>query len=316
MPANNALRARGRHRAAFCRTGCPPCGMRRVRIARSSGRRGAFASVTVTRATLSSTRSVTPAGQIPRRGFCRTIGRFRKGHLTLSAPKARSFRAVDISAGALHAQPPSPTGGPRQQDDGGRNMRRKLFVWVFGAMFVSAWIGMIGVDPSLASRPTKNDLDGDGLSNRREARLGTDPLNPDSDDDGVSDGREVKKLKTDALDADTDDDGLNDGDEVADGTDPKDADSDDDGVVDGTEVEDSTDPNDADTDDDGLTDGEEHADGTDPLDADSDDDGIEDGEDDDSTPCDVQTDPSCNDDSNDDESADDGDSDEDVQNVG
>jgi hypothetical protein len=115
-------------------------------------------------------------------------------------------------------------------------MRRKLFVWTFGAMFLTAWIGMIGVDPAMARRATKNDVDADGLSNRWEARLGTDPL-----------------------DADTDDDGLDDGDEVADGTDP--------------------------------------------LDADSHDDGIED--DDDSAPCDVQADPTCNDNPDDDASPDD-----------
>ena len=36
-----------------------------------------------------------------------------------------------------------------------------------------------------------NDSDRDGLSNIREKRLGTDPLNPDSDGDGVPDGTEV-----------------------------------------------------------------------------------------------------------------------------
>jgi len=54
-----------------------------------------------------------------------------------------------------------------------------------------------------------------------ETGRGTDPLDSDSDDDGLSDGEEVA-LGTDPLDADSDDDGLSDGDEVALGTDPLD----------------------------------------------------------------------------------------------
>lgn len=34
------------------------------------------------------------------------------------------------------------------------------------------------------------DSDGDGLSNRKEKRLGLDPNNPDTDGDGITDGRE------------------------------------------------------------------------------------------------------------------------------
>lgn len=37
-----------------------------------------------------------------------------------------------------------------------------------------------------------DDSDGDGLSDAREAQLGTDPSNPDSDGDGFSDGEEVR----------------------------------------------------------------------------------------------------------------------------
>jgi hypothetical protein len=66
---------------------------------------------------------------------------------------------------------------------------------------------------------------------------GTDPLDADSDDDGLSDGDEVNVHGTDPLDADTDDDGLDDGIEVMFGTDPLDADSDDDGIPDGQDTE-------------------------------------------------------------------------------
>ena len=47
-----------------------------------------------------------------------------------------------------------------------------------------------------------------------------DPLDPDSDDDGLLDGAEVNTHATDPLDADSDDDGLLDGFEVAHGLDP------------------------------------------------------------------------------------------------
>jgi hypothetical protein len=96
---------------------------------------------------------------------------------------------------------------------------------------------------------------------------GTDPLNPDSDDDGMLDGDEVHVHATNPHDPDSDDDGLFDGEEVfAHATDPSDSDSDDDGLIDGDEVNvHRTDPNAPDTDDDGLTDSFEVTYGFDPL---------------------------------------------------
>ena len=124
------------------------------------------------------------------------------------------------------------------------------------------------------------DSDDDGLTDGEEVVLGTDPFDPDTDDDGLTDGQEVETYGTDPLDPDTDDDGLNDGDEIAAGTDPFDPDTDDDGLSDGDEVNlHGTDPLDPDTDDDGLLDGLEVTLGLDPLDSDTDDDGIPDGQD-------------------------------------
>ena len=76
------------------------------------------------------------------------------------------------------------------------------------------------------------DSDGDQLDNVAELGLGTNPLDSDSDGDGLDDGEEVNTYLTDPLDSDSDDDTLSDGDEISAGTDPLDADSDDDGLND------------------------------------------------------------------------------------
>ena len=148
-----------------------------------------------------------------------------------------------------------------------------------------------------------DDLDGDGLTNDLEAANNADPMNPDSDGDGLLDGEEVLTYQsnpqlvdsdsdglsdslevwefgTSPIKADTDDDGLSDTDELQTyETDPLVPDTDEDQLSDGYEVLTSgTDPLLPDTDEDGLLDGPEiltH--GTDPLDADSDDDSLSDG---------------------------------------
>src|SRR5215471_5382226 len=87
-------------------------------------------------------------------------------------------------------------------------------------------------DPSVAGQ----DPDHDGLTNLEEFQQGTDPNNPDTDGDGVSDGDEVHKYHTDPLNPDTDGDGLSDGDEIRLGTNPLNPDTDGDGIPDGIEV--------------------------------------------------------------------------------
>jgi hypothetical protein len=104
------------------------------------------------------------------------------------------------------------------------------------------------LDPS-DDAPVDGDPDGDGLPTSVELGLGTDPNDPDSDDDGLTDGAEVQTYGTDPLDADTDRDGLSDGDEVlVHHTDPLDPDTDGGGVSDGDEVARGTDPLNADDD--------------------------------------------------------------------
>ncbi len=118
---------------------------------------------------------------------------------------------------------------------------------------------------------SKEDTDGDGLSNILEYQFNTDPNNPDTDGDGFNDGEEVSngynpngigRLDTDGdglydwwekrygLDKDnpedskedTDGDGLNNKNEFIYKTDPRNPDSDGDGITDGDEVSQGTNP--------------------------------------------------------------------------
>lgn len=153
------------------------------------------------------------------------------------------------------------------------------------------------------SAPTiRVDSDGDGLYDDDELVYGSDPANPDSDQDTLSDGDEVHiygsdptamdsdgdglpdvneetQWGTDPANPDTDGDGLNDHDELGYGTDPLDSDADDDGLSDGDELlVYLSDPFDADSDNDGLLDGDEVRYGTDLFAKDSDGDGQWDGD--------------------------------------
>jgi len=65
------------------------------------------------------------------------------------------------------------------------------------------------------------DSDADGLSDKEEERLGTDPFLQDSDNDGLGDYQEVKVYGTDPNDPDTDKDSVSDGDEVKMGLNPR-----------------------------------------------------------------------------------------------
>ncbi len=123
----------------------------------------------------------------------------------------------------------------------------------------------------------EEDTDGDGLTNREETEIGTDPNNPDTDTDLLQDGPEVKVYITNPLLPDTDGDALSDGDEVERGTDPLRPDSDTDQLNDGDEVQRGTDPLVPDSDRDGLGDGDEVQRATNPLNPDTDEDKLFDG---------------------------------------
>ena len=113
------------------------------------------------------------------------------------------------------------------------------------------------------TNPLEKDTDGDGLYDDVEILItGTDPCLYDTDGDGLSDGDEVGR-QTNPLRVDTDGDGMPDGWEVTNGLDPRvkdgalDADSD--GLSNQLEWLNGTDPLDDDTDRDGLIDSREVA---------------------------------------------------------
>lgn len=85
-------------------------------------------------------------------------------------------------------------------------------------------VGVKGTVQSARTKPfptlSQNDSDKDGLPDQEEGLRGTDPKKADTDNDGMSDGEEVKGLGTDPLNSDTDGDGHNDGDEVKAGYNP------------------------------------------------------------------------------------------------
>lgn len=125
----------------------------------------------------------------------------------------------------------------------------------------------------------KGDTDEDGVLNFIEELKHTDPNNPDTDADNLTDYDEIATLGTDPLKPDTDGNGVTDGDEDVDKdgltnqeeihthqSNPVGVDSDGDHLPDGDEVKThGTDPAKADTDDDGKKDGWELDNDFDPL---------------------------------------------------
>ncbi len=118
------------------------------------------------------------------------------------------------------------------------------------------------------SNAEDDDRDGDGLVDRLEEKLGTDPDNPDTDGDGLSDSAEYFS-GLDPLDGGTAGNTTGDGTNI-----------DDNAGFTGDQNETSPDPNngaDGDPDKDGLTNSQEVANRTDPMRADTDGDGLSDG---------------------------------------
>ncbi|MFH0830618.1 MAG: UDP-N-acetylmuramoyl-L-alanyl-D-glutamate--2,6-diaminopimelate ligase [Parcubacteria group bacterium] len=108
-------------------------------------------------------------------------------------------------------------------------MRRRMFYLaiVFGLLFVSGlvWFVVTANSRKLSQPPPGPaglfDTDQDGLSDAREQELSTNPGEPDSDFDGLTDREEVEVYTTQPLNADSDADGFVDGVEVRGGYNPK-----------------------------------------------------------------------------------------------
>jgi len=128
------------------------------------------------------------------------------------------------------------------------------------------WERKYGYDPASGGDAASDD-DGDGLSALAEFNALTDPTDPDSDADGLTDGEEVLTYGTDPRRTDTDGDGLGDRDEIQVYlTSPLSSDTDGDTLDDGVEINTlGTNPNASDSDGDGMADAWEVAHGLDPL---------------------------------------------------
>lgn len=138
----------------------------------------------------------------------------------------------------------------------------------------------IGLGLSMVSESCDSDRDNDKLGKCDEEDLGCDPKNPDTDNDGLSDGDEVLNWNSSPIKADSDADRLNDYDEVINfNTNPLVADTDEDGLQDGDEILiHKTNPLKPDSDNDDLSDSLEVLKfETNPLKSDTDGDGLSDG---------------------------------------
>lgn len=74
----------------------------------------------------------------------------------------------------------------------------------------TAWVDDIFV----TSKGGGMDMDSDGLTDEEEMETGTDPMDADTDDDGVPDGYEVHNFGTSPFAIDTDEDSIQDGTEL------------------------------------------------------------------------------------------------------
>ncbi len=151
----------------------------------------------------------------------------------------------------------------------------------------TTYIDEVTIAPNGTAYPTdplNPDTDNDGIPDGWEIDNGINPIindaDADADNDGVSNLQEYL-YNTDPLNQDTDNDGLSDKFEVDNNLNPKNNDTDNDGLPDGWEIDNGINPTlndaDADADNDGLTNAQEFAQNTDPTNTDTDNDGLLDG---------------------------------------
>ncbi len=183
---------------------------------------------------------------------------------------------------------------------------RRRTAQCFSALAGALLVIVVSGRPALAATDPNGDPDHDGVTNAGEAFWGTDPTNPDTDGDGLSDGEEIGTQLVWGIgsptDPDSDHDGIDDLHDDYDGDGLSNLeerqlglyyvlfDSDFDGLSDGWEVAHGSNPLAWDSDGDGIRDGDQDDDGdglgtalevelgTDPTNPDTDGDGVTDGD--------------------------------------
>ncbi len=101
-----------------------------------------------------------------------------------------------------------------------KNSATKLPITWLRQKFISPDVDAEGNCLNVIKCGENADPDNDGLTNIEEYNYGTDPLNPDTDNDGLSDGDEIYIYFTDPMKADSDVDTYTDGQELTSCTDP------------------------------------------------------------------------------------------------
>jgi serine/threonine protein kinase len=130
-------------------------------------------------------------------------------------------------------------GGQAQQLSGEVVSRARIPAWIIPLLLMlcllliaAAGFAIKGQLDAQATQQANTDADNDTLSFADEKALGTDPNNPDTDGDDLTDAEEVNVHGTDPKNKDTDGDTLLDGEEIKLGTSPLSVDTDGDNIKD------------------------------------------------------------------------------------
>ncbi|MCU0484566.1 MAG: protein kinase [Anaerolineales bacterium] len=123
-------------------------------------------------------------------------------------------------------------GGQAQQLGGEVVSRGRIPAWIIPLLLMLCLALVAAAAFYFRDRLSNTDADNDTLTTAQEQALGTNPNNPDTDGDGLSDAEEVNVHGTDPKNKDTDGDTLLDGKEVEIGTSPLNMDTDGDGIKD------------------------------------------------------------------------------------
>ena len=166
-----------------------------------------------------------------------TNGVFRSSEFSYRDVSVGSPSAISVSAGVQNL------------------VRKSRNEFNFQPVVVSQQYSILRV-AGTGTDPSKEDSDGDGLTDEEERKIGTDPFQPDTDGDGMNDGWEqtysfnpnvdnaTANAPTNDYGYDRDNDGLTNGQEREWGTNTRSDDTDNDGVTDKDEIENGSDPTD------------------------------------------------------------------------